>query len=312
LSRGNLPRACKPPVVYHSEVEVLNEEQKAVFNTLVYSDIFDYPLTPEGTFLYLIGDKPYGRQEINDALEGLKQLGIIWEKGGLFFLRDREYICDFRVKRQKWSEEKSIKVKKLVWLFRLIPWVQMVAVTGAVAAGNAEEISDIDLMIIADSRRVWLARFLILGFLKTLGLRVDLQKKIFKDRFCVNLFIAGDKLEYPQKNLYTANEIARIRPIFERGEFYQKFLMANQWILRFLPNLSLSPSQKDDQPVPLSGMGLVDFFEKITRSWQIKRIRGNFPLAVNIDDKDLLSFQPNDCSQRILDEFQKREKQASS
>jgi len=293
--------------------------QTAILRTLVYSGIFDYPLTPEEIFLYLIGNKSYSQQEINGSLGDLSRLGLIGEREGFFFLKNREVICDLREKRQKWSEEKLIKVKNWVWLFRLIPWIRLVAVTGAVAAGNADENSDIDLMIIANSKRIWLTRFLVLGLLKILGLRVDLKRKLTANRFCVNLFIADNCLEYPQKNLYTANEIIRIKSIFERNNFYQRFLAENQWVLGFLLNFSLrgplarqgDPSQKDGQPVPLSGTGLGDYFEKLTRSWQIKIIRRNFPQTIDIGDEDLVSFQPNDCSRRILDEFQKREKQAS-
>lgn len=297
-------------MVYHSEVEVLNEEQKAVFNTLVYSGIFDYPLKPEEIFLYLINDAPCSQQEIVGALGGLKQAGLIEEREGLFFLKNREAVCDLRKKREVWSQQKLIKVRRWIWLFRLMPWVRLVAVTGAVVANNADQTSDIDLMVIADSKRIWLTRLLTLGLLKILGLRVDLKRGLTANRFCVNLFIADDCLEYPQKNLYTANEIIRVEPIFERDDFYQKFLSANLWTSEFLPNLR-RPSTvgwRGEASMKRSFFvnKLFDVLEKKTRNWQIKRIRRNFPQTVNIGDGDLLSFQPNDCSQKILAEYEKR------
>lgn len=283
--------------------------QTAILRTLIYSDIFDYPLTVGEIFLYLIGNQPCGQQEIVDALEDLRQQGTIGEKAGLFSLRDREDICNLRAKRQKWSEEKLIKAKKWVWLLRLIPWIRLVAVTGAVAAGNTDEGSDIDLMIIADAKRTWLTRFLFLGILKILGLRVDLKRGFTANRFCVNLFIADNCLEYPQKNLYTANEIVRIKPIFERNEFFQKFLKTNQWICSFLPNFMRSPLAglgETSQKRLLASFGLLDFLEKITRSWQIKKIRQNFPQTNNLKDDELLLYQPHDCQEEVLNEYKKR------
>jgi len=43
----------------------------------------------------------------------------------------------------------------------------------------------------------------------------------------------------PQQNLYTAHEVAQLKPLWDRGDTYQHFLASNRWIHRYLPNISL-------------------------------------------------------------------------
>jgi len=87
-------------------------------------------------------------------------------------------------------------------------------------------------MVVAQEGRLWVARTLLMLF-----------KKIFllnrRKYFCLNYFISEDHLEIDDKNLFTATEIAHIKPLY--GErLYRKFVQANAWVKDFFPNYELN------------------------------------------------------------------------
>ncbi len=63
-----------------------------------------------------------------------------------------------KIECQKWRT-----VAAAVSQISLVPWIQSIWVTGALAAGSVIERDDIDLMIITDPNRLWLSRLLVVG-----------------------------------------------------------------------------------------------------------------------------------------------------
>ena len=67
-----------------------------------------------------------------------------------------------------------------------------------------------------------------------------LFKKIFllnsKKYFCINYYVDSKTLEIPDKNLFTATEIAFLIPL-QDYESCRIFFSSNDWILEFFPNL---------------------------------------------------------------------------
>lgn len=52
------------------------------------------------------------------------------------------------------------------------------------------------------------------------------------------MFLEEGYLTLPtdKQNLYTAHEIAQLKPIYDKDGIYQKFLFANSWTKNYLPN----------------------------------------------------------------------------
>ena len=86
------------------------------------------------------------------------------------------------------------------------PYVRGVAVSGTLSKGVMKEGDDLDYLVFTEPDRVWFCRLLLMGF-----------KKVFlfnsHHRFCVNYLLAEDHLEIPDRDLFTATEIAWLLPM---------------------------------------------------------------------------------------------------
>lgn len=213
--------------------------KKAILRTIVYADVFDYPLTPKELYRFLITDKVLSFSSFLQAFTRIitneKRIDTNDE---YFFLRNREEIVSIRKKREKWSQKK-IKIAKGVagWL-KLIPTIKMVAITGALAMGNSEERDDIDLLIVTSRNRLWLTRLLTVFLVELVARRRRPGDKKVKNKICLNMFLDEEHLEVPKKeqDLFSAHEVCQLKPIWDRNNCYQKFLKANLWVKKFLPN----------------------------------------------------------------------------
>lgn len=212
---------------------------KAILKTTCYADIFDYPLSKKEIYRWAIHSRPISQTIFNQAL---KHNQTILESRGYYHLPNRKKIINQRLQRLKASQPKLIKVKKISNLLKFIPSINLIAITGALAMDNSDEFDDIDLMIITKSNWLWLTRFLTYGLLDLFSLRRKPNQTNLKDKLCLNLFLDESALAIPvsQRNLYTAHEVVQIKPLFDRGDTYLKFLNINQWVTKFLPH-SLKP-----------------------------------------------------------------------
>jgi cytidyltransferase-like protein len=222
---------------------------KAIIKTICYADIFDYPLSKEEIYRWLIHSRSISQSIFNQALK-LNQTILKFRE--YYHLPNRKKIVNQRLQRLKASQPKLIKVKKISNLLRFIPSINLIAITGALAMNNSDEFDDIDLMIITKSNRLWLTRFLAYGFLDLFSLRRKPNQTNLKDKLCLNLFLDESALVIPasRHNLYTAHEVAQIKPLFDRGDTYQKFLNTNQWVTKFLPH-SLKPKSLTTPSSPI-------------------------------------------------------------
>lgn len=221
--------------------------KRAVIKTLIYSDIFDYPLTVDELGRFLIGYRSSNLEHefkrISSASAKFSELAsviknefkLIEKSGEFVFLKGKKNLIEKRIRRNKASERKLKRVRLVTKVLKPVPWIKMMAVTGDVAAGNADKKSDIDMLLVADSKRIWLSRALSLLFLQIFGQRVNAKAKRFKNRVCLNMFIPDNGLEQAH-DLFVANEIARMKVLWRKDNMYQRFLLANSWVEKFLPN----------------------------------------------------------------------------
>ncbi len=206
--------------------------QKRILKTLVYADIFDYPLTFNQLKKFLITSQK------KDFKIGDVKLKEIAEKGNYFFLRGREKIVKERKRKEKYADRKLKIAQQVVRVLRLIPFIKMVAVTGNLAMRNANQEDDIDFLIITQRKRLWLSRFFAVVLLELLGKRRRPEEKEVKDKICLNMFLDEDHLEMSEKqqNLFSAHEILQLKSLYEKDDFYDKFLDQNRWVKKFLAN----------------------------------------------------------------------------
>jgi predicted nucleotidyltransferase len=214
--------------------------EQVVLQTLCYHNIFDYPLTLKELHRFLIAKAEY-RSSLNElqfAVQKLIRRRKIKESDGFYFLRGREVIVETRKERQRYSQEKSKIGRRVACWLRFIPTIKMVALTGAVAMNNAKESDDIDFLVVVGANRLWLTRVLAVLLIELLGRRRKPGEIDVKDKICLNIFLDEKHLALSKKkrNLFVAHEIAQMKPFWQKDNTYQKFIEANRWLKKFLPN----------------------------------------------------------------------------
>lgn len=282
--------------------------QKKILATLIYSDLFDFPLTRSELWQWLILDKKeLGRQEFDFLLGQLLNLDAIRQVGGFHFLAGREEIVLTRKKRARFALDKLRRAEKAIRFLRFIPWVQLIGVTGGLARKNADQEDDIDLFFVTSRKRLWITRGLVVLLLALVGL-YRRPKKI-ANMICPNMFVSEEALEIQPHDLFIAHEVCLMRPLFERDQLYFKFLRANEWVFQILPHLEPSVKLKRaEKKESASSVFLVsdflNFLERVTRGLQIWYM-GKKRTSETLTDK-VIKFHPQDVRERILREYKKR------
>lgn len=242
----------------------LNLLEKSILATIAYYDVLDCPLTGFEVFKYLINPlhtitqsgfgqnlelEPINKVFYLDVLNNLKNLShplgsplrrieasearYIDEHNGFYFLKNRKEIFKTKIERQKISDQKRRKTRKIICWLQIIPYLRLVAISGSVALSNAQKNSDIDLLIIAKHKRIWTARFILSLFIHLIGKRRHAKKT--KDRLCLNHYITDQSLKINFPSLYNAQTYSHLIPVLEiEQDIYKKFQQANKWIKDYL------------------------------------------------------------------------------
>jgi len=205
----------------------MTDIQKSIVKTLVYFSIFKHPLRIDELHKFLLF-KGCRLDEVKHEALKLKENGKIFEFDGFFQLEDKKEWVEARIKGERVASWFWKVAKFMAHVMKRFPFVRGIFVSGALAKWNISMKSDIDFFIITKRGRLWMARSLLIGFKKVFLL----NKRKF---FCLNYFISDDHLEIEDKNIFTAIEIATLKPIFNLGLYFE-FMRANSWIRGFLPN----------------------------------------------------------------------------
>jgi hypothetical protein len=284
--------------VYHVHVSTI---KNAILKALIYSNIFDYPLTPEEVHRYLPGVK-LTRETLTQSLQKLVESKKIGFRDDYYFLAGREKIVHIRQKRAEISRRKISKAQKYGQFLKLIPWLKMVAITGTLAVANADEEDDIDLFFDFAPERLFLGRIFEYLILKTLGVRRHPRQQEVSDRLCPNLYLTQASLHVEDHDLYIAREVLQVQPLWERGQVFAAFLRDNAWVSDFFPNAVLPTT--DRKPAVSSFFKPVgDFWEKVVRFLQLHymaRKRSKERVSAQA-----LYFHPGSVREHVLTTYQK-------
>lgn len=281
---------------------------KAILRSLVYADIFDYPLTSKEIWRWLTNliDIPKDKKVFFEAIEGLKKEMLIGEKKEYFYLKNREEIVDLRLKRTRVSQGKMVIATKAVEKLKRIPQIKMIGITGRLAVANSDNDDDIDLLIVCAKNRLWTTRFLAILLMELLGQRRRPGEKYPKDKICLNLFLDEDRLAMgvDNQNLYLAHEICQLKVIFQKDDLYRRFLNQNQWVNSYLPNFlgKIDLSSEVNLSPTFNPGG--DFLEAFTKRVQLAYMKSRITSERIVQGQAF--FHPHDCRDWILEEYQKR------
>ena len=227
--------------------------QQSIMRTLLYFDLFRYPLKPDEIFKFL-GSNGIAPTDLAEPLNDLVQKGHVFHHSGFYFTQEGKDLVERRSAGNLTAKRMTSFANRRGKFIGRFPFVRGVLASGSFSKGYMDKDSDLDFFIITAPGRLWVARMLI-----ALYKRIVLFNS--HKYFCCNYFIASDNLEIEEKNLFTATELATLIPLYGTS-YYRQLMLENQWVKEFFPNFRPA----DAQPVPEPGsMMLKSLFERLLR-----------------------------------------------
>lgn len=269
-------------------------KENSIFKTLIYSDIFDFPLTLDEIYLFLVSSQKISKEEIKRSLSKIRK---IERSGEYYFLKKRKDIISLRKKREKESRLKIKNNLQLLKLIGLIPSVKLLGVSGSVAFNNAKKEDDLDLFIITKKDTLWVSRFLIICMLLAFGKKRSVHKKNSSNKICANMFIDESALLIGKKNLFIAKEIVQVMPIVNKDQTHEIFLQKNNWIKKYLANFPIVTIKKKVGASSFPIKYIDNIFFTVQKKYMENKIT-NEKIG-----KNHAWFHPNDISGKIDEEF---------
>jgi len=286
----------------------MDSSEKAILKTLLYADIFDFPLTEEEIYKYLISENKVSREEITRVLKSNK-LPIETSKH-YFYLRDKKKLVEEREKKRIASARKLKIAKGIIQKISLTPTIQFIGISGALSMENSNKDDDIDLFVVTQENFVWATRLLLVILLTVFGVYRSRKTKNTSDKICLNMILDKSNIAFGKKDqdLYTAHEIVQLLPIFDKGKTYEEFIKKNAWVNKFVPNFSITKNYKEYKNGFYDNLLIflfrVLFLEKIAKFTQLNYMKNHRTSEVIKDG--FLKFHPFDYKAYVLRNYKRK------
>jgi len=252
--------------------------KQALLHTLVYFDIFHYPLrlAEIQQFCSLVAD----RESIFRWLEELVEEGTVFRMGDDYLLRNDPALRSRRLAGNRQAELLLQKAKKIGRFLYRFPFVRAIGISGSLSKGYADQHSDIDFFIITAPNRLWIARTFMHLFKKLTYLAAR------QHYYCMNYYIDESALSLDEQNIFTAIELKTLLPV-AGADIMNHFFRQNKWADEWLPACPFRQQEKPDPRKSLFkkwaewilggkiGERLEQFLMRMTRKrWDKKEERG--------------------------------------
>lgn len=219
------------------EIPLPQTVERAILHAVAYADVFDYALTAVQIHRYLVGvSAPLA--VVHTALRD----GRFPHRADYFTLPGREAIVETRRHRAAVSARMWPSAMRYGRSIANLPFVRMVAVTGALTMDNAEPETDVDYLIVTEPGRLWLCRAMVIAWVVKPAARDGIE-------ICPNYLLSERALVVTEQNLFTAHEMTQMVPL-TGWRVYHRMRQLNDWTLRFLPNAGLRAPTRDLDPLP--------------------------------------------------------------
>ena len=214
-----------------------NKIREAVLKTVVFFDLFSYPMTGWEIWQYL-------HLEINldlleNVIEDMVASGTLSQKDGLYFLPGREDLISIRRQRYNFANYKIKLAKRVTKIFKWLPSVKLVAVSNLIGHHNLRNESDIDIFIVSSPNRLWLTRLFCTGLMKITHRRPTKECK--RNKMCLSFYAATDglameSLRFKPSDPYFDHWFLGLYPIYDNDKYLAYLRFKNPWLKEAFPN----------------------------------------------------------------------------
>ncbi|MEI6836108.1 MAG: hypothetical protein WCK59_04720 [Candidatus Falkowbacteria bacterium] len=213
------------------------ELREAVMETLVFFDLFNYPLTHWEIWQNLKFESNLNILE--DIINELVVEKNIYQKEGFCFLPGREDLIEIRRARYNYANYKIKLARRASRLFRLLPSVKLVAVSNLIGHHNLRNESDIDIFVVSSPHRLWLTRLYCTGLMKIMNKRPTKQYK--QNKICLSFYVSVDglcmeSLRFKPDDPYFDHWFLGLYPIYDEDRYLAYLRFKNPWLKNSFPN----------------------------------------------------------------------------
>lgn len=200
--------------------------QKKLLRTLLYFDVFSYPLSREELFAF--AGLPKDKQtEATDILDKLVDDGHVSHHDGFYYVNGEKTLVKRRLDGNRRARQRMRDARRYSRIIATFPFVRGVFLSGSISKEFMAERDDIDYFIVTEPGRLWISRSLLV-----------LLKKLFLfnsyRNFCINYFVDSKNLAIKEQNQFVATEITTTIPTYNL-ELHHSFLTANDWTNGYYP-----------------------------------------------------------------------------
>lgn len=141
------------------------------------------------------------------------------------------------------------------------------------------------------------------------------------------MYLDEDHLQVPEKeqDLFTAHEVVQVKLLWDKDQTYQKFLVDNLWVKKYLPNaVSVIPSEvegpserserasldfspRDKLGVRNDNLRIFNLLESLAKSFQLWYMHSRRTTEVIADG--VIRFHPQDVRKWVLEKYNQKSKQ---
>lgn len=285
----------------------------AILHTLIYGDIFKFPMTDEEIHHFLIFDQPTPLKIVQSRLASSPELlPFIISDGTYYALASHPEYLDLRHEREDMMQSLSPRMVRYGRLLAYLPFVELIGITGALSMRNPSSANDdLDYIVITRPGRVWLARATIIILVRLM--------RLWNIEICPNYVLASDQLIQKRKDLYIAHEVAQMIPLSNEA-LYQEMREKNRWTNDYLPNARRPLNHIEVAPFNRAGKLLKSIAETVLSSpignwlerWEYRRKSRRFeeqaqsPNASAQIDTSHVKGHFNDYGTYVLAQYQER------
>jgi hypothetical protein len=206
----------------------LSKTQQSIVKTLLYFDVFAYPLKEEEVFENSSVKQPFS--EFKEDLRFLTEQGLMHCKNGFYYSPNASpEIIKRRIDGNMLAETMLPKAFQFSRKIASFPFITGVSISGSLSKNYYDAKSDMDYFIVTKDNRLWLARTLYILYYKLL---VPQHKKRY---YCLNYFVAESHVQIPDHNLFVATELIHLIPTVN-FEMYKKVMDHNRWAKEYFQN----------------------------------------------------------------------------
>ncbi len=134
------------------------------------------------------------------------------------------------------SYRKITLAHSFLWLWKNLPWVEMVLITGSTASLNAHQKDDIDFWVIVSPQKIWITRFIEGVSLILYGRRRMRNTMKVSDTFCINFYMTTNNLVlHKQTPEFAMQFVDAVLLYCRNNQTYKNLLLANDWVASHFP-----------------------------------------------------------------------------